>query len=89
MPFYRFNLEDHRFIADRGVRECFDDEHAKENADEIAEHLVQAEPELTSGGHAVVVREHDTNRQIYRAEMNRKSIEKPSARPEASVAMQE
>jgi hypothetical protein len=56
MPLYRFNLEDHRFIADRGVRECLDDEHAKEIANEIAEHLVQSEPELLAGGHAVVVR---------------------------------
>jgi hypothetical protein len=56
MPLYRFNLEDHRFIADCGVRECLEDEHAKEIANEIAEHLVQSEPELLAGGHAVVVR---------------------------------
>jgi len=30
MLLYRFNLEDHRFIADRGVHECIDEEHAKE-----------------------------------------------------------
>jgi hypothetical protein len=75
MPLYRFNLGDHRIIADGGVRECLDDAHAKDNADEIAEQLVQNEPELTSGGHPVVVREHDTNRQIYRAEMNREPVE--------------
>jgi len=34
MPLYRFHLEDHCFIADLGIRECFDDEDAKENADE-------------------------------------------------------
>jgi hypothetical protein len=44
MPLYRFNLEDHRFIADRGVRECLDDEHAKEIANEIADIWCKANP---------------------------------------------
>jgi hypothetical protein len=34
MPLYRFNLEDDRFIADRGVHDCLDEEHAREFADE-------------------------------------------------------
>lgn len=73
MPLYRFNLEDHQFVADRGLHECIDEEHAKEVADEIAERLVQAEPELIFGGHAIVVRDAE-NRKIYRAEMDVGSI---------------
>jgi hypothetical protein len=73
MLLYRFNLEDHRFIADRGVHECIDEEHAKEIADGIAERLVQAEPDLIFGGHAIVVRDAE-NRLIYRAEMDVNSI---------------
>ena len=66
MPLYRFNLEDHRFIADRGTHECEDADHAREIADEIAERVVQHEPELASGGHAIVVRD-EANNQVYRA----------------------
>jgi hypothetical protein len=33
MPLYRFNLEDDRFIADRGVHDCLDEDHAREIAD--------------------------------------------------------
>ena len=73
MPLYRFNLEDHQFIADRGLYDCIDEEHAKEIADEIAERLVQAEPDLLFGGHAIVVRDAK-NRQVYRAEMDSDSI---------------
>jgi hypothetical protein len=73
MPLYRFNLEDHRFIAGRGLHDCIDEEHAKEIADEIAERLVQAEPDLMAGGHAIVVRDA-RNRQIYRAEMDADSV---------------
>jgi hypothetical protein len=75
MARYRFNLEDHRFIADRGIHDCFDEEHAREIADELADRLVQTEPDLVFGGHAIVVRdEHD--RQIYRAEMDHASVVK-------------
>src|SRR5215213_2587665 len=70
---YRFNLEDHHFIADRGVHDCIDEEEAREVADEIAERLVQLQPELLTGGHAIVVR-NERNAQIYRAEMDRDSI---------------
>ena len=45
MLLYRFNLEDHRFIADRGVHECLDEEHAKEIAEGIAG--VWSRPSLT------------------------------------------
>jgi hypothetical protein len=72
---YRFNLEDHHFIADRGIHDCVDEEQAREVADEIAEHLVQLQPELLSGGHAIVVR-NEHNVQIYRAEMDRDCIAK-------------
>jgi ABC-type Zn2+ transport system substrate-binding protein/surface adhesin len=73
MPLYRFNLEDHHFIADRGMHDCLDEEHAREIADEIADRLVQAEPNLRFGGHAIVVR-NEHNQQIYRAEMDGGSI---------------
>lgn len=73
MPLYRFNLEDHRFIADRGLHDCVDEQQAKELADEIAERLVQAEPDLTAGNHAIVVRD-TLNRQVYRAEMDGQSV---------------
>ncbi|WP_423959260.1 DUF6894 family protein [Bradyrhizobium sp.] len=73
MPLYRFNLEDHHFIADRGVHDCVDEEHAGEIADEIADRLVQIEPELVWGGHAIVVR-NEHNVQVYRANMDRTSI---------------
>ena len=69
MPRYRFNLEDDRFIADRGVHDCIDEDHAREIADEIAERLVQVEPQLVFGGHAIVVRD-ENNRQVYRAELD-------------------
>jgi hypothetical protein len=55
MPRYRFNLEDHVFIADRGTHECADVMHAQELADEIADRLGQEKPELVSRNHGVVV----------------------------------
>ena len=73
MPLYRFNLEDHRFIADRGSHDCADEADAIVMANEIADRLVQHEPELLEGSHAICVRDED-NRQIYRAEMDRTSI---------------
>jgi ATP:corrinoid adenosyltransferase len=73
MPLYRFNLEDHRFIADRGTHDCIDQAHAEEIADEIAERLVQSQPELIEDDHAIVVRD-ETNREIYRAGLDRESV---------------
>jgi hypothetical protein len=73
VPSYRFNLEDHRFIADRGMHDCIDEDQAKDMADDIADRLVQEEPSLLTGGHAIVVRDQ-ANRQVYRAEMDRGSI---------------
>ena len=73
MPRYRFNLEDHRFVADRVLHECADELDAQALADEIADLLAQAEPHLLEGGHAIVVRD-EHNRQIYRAEIDRISI---------------
>jgi hypothetical protein len=73
MPFCRFNLEDHRIISDPGMHECIDERHAQEVADDIAEHLAQAEPELLLGGHAIVVRDF-RNKPVYRAEMDAMSI---------------
>ena len=73
MPRFRFNLEDHTIIADRGLHECADEAEARLIAEELADRLVQHEPHLLEGGHAIVVRDHE-NRQIYRAEMNERSI---------------
>jgi hypothetical protein len=73
MPLYRFNLEDHRFIADRGLRECADETDAQTMANEMADRLVQHQPELLDGGYAIVVRD-ENNRQIYRAGLDRASI---------------
>jgi hypothetical protein len=73
MPLYRFNLEDHRFIADRGLHECADETDAQMMANEMADRLVQHQPELLEGGYAVVVRD-ENNRQVYRAGMDRASI---------------
>ena len=73
MPLYRFNLEDHRFIADRGSHDCIDQLHAVEIADEIAERLLQAEPELVDGKHAIVVRDA-SNQEVYRAGLDRESV---------------
>jgi hypothetical protein len=73
MPLYRFNLEDHHFIADRGSHHCADEADAQIMADEIADRLIQHHPELLEGGHAVVVRDEES-RQVYRAEMDRTSI---------------
>lgn len=71
---YQFNLEDHYFLADRCVHDCIDEQHAREVADETADHLVQLQPELLSGGHAIVVR-NELNIQIY---LVPKWIETPS-----------
>ena len=73
MPLYRFNLEDHHFIADRGSHECANATDAEMMANEIADRLVQHQPEFLEGGHAIVVRD-ESNRQIYRAEMDRTSV---------------
>jgi Domain of unknown function (DUF6894) len=73
MSFYRFNLEDHHFIASRGWFECDDELDAQALANELAEHLGQARPELLEGGHGIVVRDRQ-HRQIYRAAMDRASI---------------
>ncbi len=73
MPKYRFNLEDHVFIADRGAHECADIIHAKEVADEIADRLAQTQPELVSANNGIVVRDED-NREVYRANQDRDSI---------------
>ncbi len=73
MQTYRFNLEDHHFIADRGVYECADEDDAKLMTHEIADTLIQRQPELLHGGHAIVVRDVH-NRQVYRADMDRRSI---------------
>jgi hypothetical protein len=75
MPLYRFNLEDDHLIADHGVHDCFDEEQAREIADKIADRLVEIEPGLVFGGHAIVVR-NELNAQIYRAEMDPGSIMK-------------
>jgi hypothetical protein len=72
MPKFRFNLEDHHFIASRGVHDCVDENEAKMMAREIADRLVQRQPELLQGGHAIVVRD-EANRQVYRAEINQSS----------------
>lgn len=73
MPLYRFNLEDHFFIADRGTHDCADEIDAQMIANEIADRLVQHQPELLEGGFAIIVRD-ENNRQVYRAEMDRSSI---------------
>jgi hypothetical protein len=73
MPNFRFNLEDHHFIADRGLHECADEHDAQMMANEIADRLVQHRPEFLEGGYAIVVRD-ERNRQIYRAEMDKSSI---------------
>jgi hypothetical protein len=73
MPKFRFNLEDHHFIADRGMHECADEYDALIMANEIAERLVQQQPELLEGTHAIVVRD-EKNRQVYRAAMDKSSI---------------
>lgn len=73
MPLYRFNLEDEDYIAGRGWYECEDQLVAQAMANEIAEQLAQATPELLDGGHSIVVRDR-ANRQIYRADMDRHSI---------------
>jgi hypothetical protein len=73
MPSYRFNLEDHQVIADRGLHECADENDAQMMANEIADRLVQHQPEFLDGGYAIVVRDQE-NRQVYRAEMDRSSI---------------
>jgi hypothetical protein len=73
MPSYRFNLEDHQVIADRGLHECADENDAQMMANEIADRLVQHQPELLEGGYAIVVRDQN-NRQVYRAAMDRSSI---------------
>jgi hypothetical protein len=73
MPKFRFNLEDHVFIADRGTHDCADEADAQMMANEIADRLVQTHPEFLEGGHAVVVRD-ESNRQVYRADMDKTSI---------------
>ena len=73
MPRFRFNLEDDTIIADRGLHECADELEARLIAEELADRLVQHEPHLLTGGHAIVVRDRE-NRQIYRAEMDERSI---------------
>ena len=73
MPRYRFNLEDHVFIADRGTHECADVMQAQELADEIADRLAQEQPELISQNHGIVVRD-ENNAEVYRAVMDKDSI---------------
>jgi hypothetical protein len=73
MPKYRFNLEDHQFIADSGSYECADKFDAQILANEIADRLVQEQPALIEGGHAIVVRD-ERNRPLYRAAMDKTSI---------------
>ena len=73
MPSFRFNLEDHEFVADRGLHECADEQDAQMMANEIADRLVQRQPEFLNGGYAIIVRD-EKNRQVYRAEMDRGSI---------------
>jgi hypothetical protein len=73
MPSFRFNLEDHKVIADRGLHDCADESDAQMMANEIADRLVQHQPEFLDGGYAIVVRD-ESNRQVYRAEMDRTSI---------------
>ena len=75
MPRFRFNLEDHRVIADRGLHDCEDIAQAQELADEIAERLVQENPDLVSPDFSVVVRGED-NAEVYRAPLDRDSIRK-------------
>lgn len=79
MPRYRFNLEDHVFIADRGAHECADVVHAKEVADEIADRLAQTRPELVSDNHGIVVRD-ENNREVYRADLDKDSIRRRRSR---------
>jgi len=69
MPLHRFNLEDRRFIANGALHDCMDETHAQEIGNEIGDRLVQAEPELLHGGHAIVVRNAE-DRPIYRVEMD-------------------
>jgi hypothetical protein len=73
MPKFRFNLEDHHFIADRGMHECANENDAEMMANEIADRLVQTHPEFLEGKHAIDVRD-EKNRQVYRAEMDRASV---------------
>jgi hypothetical protein len=73
MPSFRFNLEDHHFIADRGLHDCADESDAQMMANEIADRLVQQQPEFLEGGYAIVVRD-ENNKQIYRAGMDKSSI---------------
>ena len=75
MPLFRFNLEDHAFIADRGFHDCIDEAEARLIAEELADQLVQTEPHLSNGNHAIVVRD-ELNREIYRAGLDRESITK-------------
>jgi hypothetical protein len=75
MPTYRFNLEDHHYIADRVEHYCDDQSEAEAMANEIADRLVEEQPSLLDGGHAIVVRD-TTNRPVYRAGMDRASIVK-------------
>jgi hypothetical protein len=70
MPKYRFNLEDHVVIADRGLHECADENDAQMMANEIADRLVQTHPEFLDGDNAIVVRD-EKNRQVYRAVMDK------------------
>jgi hypothetical protein len=72
MPKFRFNLEDHHFIASRGVHDCVDENQAEIMAREIADRLIERQPELLQGGHAIVVRD-EADRQVYRAEMDQRS----------------
>ncbi len=79
MPKYRFNLEDHIVIADRGSHECADIIHAKDVADEIAERLVQNQPDLVSPNQGIVVRD-ENNEEVYRADLDRDSIRRRRTR---------
>lgn len=63
---YRFSLEDHHVIASGDEHGCEDGAKARELADEIARHLVQAQPELADSHHRVVVR-GGADREIYAA----------------------
>ncbi|RTL50771.1 MAG: hypothetical protein EKK40_11700 [Bradyrhizobiaceae bacterium] len=80
MPKYRFNLEDHIVIADRGAHECEDVMHAREVADEIAERLVQTQPHLVSADQGIVVRDENNN-EVYRAGLDRDSVRQRRGRP--------
>ena len=73
MPIYRFNLEDHIFIADRGTHLCEDDAEATEVANEIADRLAQTQPELVREDLGIVVRNQE-NKQVYRASMDKSEI---------------